>query len=216
MGTLQNGLMGGFSGKVGPVVGATWRNKNIIRSAPQLSNKPRSQAQLSNQSNFGLVSTFLVKYRSFINAYFIPDADCKAAYGSAMSYHRKHANIQQDGLYYMNYPKVLISKGTLPGVLGITLTSLPNNGLQLTWEDNSEQTLAAPNDLLTVATYAPALHTFYFFGACAERQDTTVQLTIPAGFTEQNLQLWATFTDQAAHPTAATSCYVGEVNGVRN
>ncbi|HBY69738.1 MAG TPA: hypothetical protein DEG69_19560 [Flavobacteriaceae bacterium] len=116
----------------------------------------------------------------------------------------------------MNYPKVLISKGTLPGVLGITLTSLPNNGLQLTWEDNSEQTLAAPNDLLTVATYAPALHTFYFFGACAERQDTTVQLTIPAGFTEQNLQLWATFTDQAAHPTAATSCYVGEVNGVRN
>lgn len=211
MGTLQNGLMGGFSGKVGPVVGATWRNKNIIRSAPQLSSKPRSQAQLSNQSNFGLVSTFLAKYRSFINAYFIPDADGKAAYGSAMSYHRKHATIQENGLYYMNYPKVLISKGTLPGVLGITLTPLPNDDIQLTWEDNSEQTLAAPTDLLTVATYAPALHTFYFFEACAERQDTTVNLTIPAGFTEQPLQLWATFTDQAEHPAAASSCYVGEL-----
>ncbi|PVW12850.1 DUF6266 family protein [Marixanthomonas spongiae] len=213
MGTLQNGLMGGFSGKVGPVVGATWRNKNIIRSAPQLSNKPRSQAQLSNQSNFGLVSTFLAKYRAFINAYFIPDADGKAAYGSAMSYHRKHATIKINGLYYMNYLKVLISKGPLPGVWNLTFTQGAINSFQLTWDDNSEQPLAAPNDLLTVATYAPALHTFYFFEACAERQDTSVQLTIPAGFTEQNLQLWATFTDQAKHPTAATSCYVGEVNG---
>ena len=213
MGTIQNGLLGGFSGKVGPLVGARWRNKNIIRSAPQPSSKPRSQKQVSNQSNFGLVSSFLAKYRAFINNYFIPDADEKSAYGSAMSYHRKHATLQEDGLHYMNYPNVLISKGALPGVMGATLTTGAANSLQLTWDDNSEQALAAPTDLLTVAAYAPALHTFYFFKACAERKYTTVQLTIPAGFTQQNLQLWATFTDQAAHPTAATSCYVGEVDG---
>ncbi|RFN60351.1 DUF6266 family protein [Marixanthomonas ophiurae] len=213
MGTIQNGLLGGFSGKVGPVVGATWRNKNIIRSAPQPSSIPRSQAQLSNQSDFGLVSSFLAKYRFFLKQYFGESTAPSQRFYDAMSYHKLHATRQENGLFYMNYPKVLISKGAIPGVLGVTLTLGVNNSIQLTWTDNSEQALAAPNDLLTVAAYAPALHTFYFFEACAERQDTTVNLTIPAGFTEQPLQLWATFTDQAKHPTAATSCYVGEVNG---
>ena len=78
MGTLHNGLLGGFSGKVGPVVGVTLRNKTILRSLPQPSNKPRSPKQLGNQSSFGLVSSFLAKYRTFINAYFTPDADGKA------------------------------------------------------------------------------------------------------------------------------------------
>jgi len=213
MGTIKNGLLGGFSGKVGPVVGATWRNKNIIRSAPQPSSKPRSQAQLSNQSDFGLVSSFLSKYRFFLKQYFGESPVPSQRFYNAMSYHKLHATRQEDGLFYMNYPKVLISKGATPGVLGVTLTLEANNSIQLTWDNNSEQALAAPNDLLTVAAYAPALHTFYFFEACAERQDTTVQLTIPARFTDKNLKLWATFTNQAKHPTAATSCYVGEVNG---
>ena len=213
MGTLHNGLLGGFSGKVGPVVGVTLRNKTILRSLPQPSNKPRSPKQLGNQSSFGLVSSFLAQYRTFINAYFTPDADGKAPYGSAMSYHKLHATRKENGMYYINYPQVLISKNALPGILGGTLSTGADDTLQLTWTDNSDQPLAAATDLLTVAAYAPALHRFYFFEGCAERQDSSVQLTIPPGFTKHDLQLWATFTEQAKHPMAATSWYVGEVDG---
>ena len=36
MAEIKKGILGGFSGKVGPVVGANWRGKDIIRSTPNL------------------------------------------------------------------------------------------------------------------------------------------------------------------------------------
>ena len=39
MGTYNKGILGAFSGKVGPVVGATWRGKEVMRSLPKKSNR---------------------------------------------------------------------------------------------------------------------------------------------------------------------------------
>ena len=40
MATFEKGILGGFSGKVGNVVGSRWRGKNIMRSLPQRGNYP--------------------------------------------------------------------------------------------------------------------------------------------------------------------------------
>lgn len=34
MGTIKQGILGGFSGKVGNIVGASWRGIDYIRSMP--------------------------------------------------------------------------------------------------------------------------------------------------------------------------------------
>ena len=39
MGTYNKGILGAFSGKVGPVVGATWRGKDVMRSLPKKTNR---------------------------------------------------------------------------------------------------------------------------------------------------------------------------------
>ena len=59
MARITKGILGGFSGKVGLVVGASWRGQDIIRSTPKPSSKPPSEKQLLQQLKFRLVIDFL-------------------------------------------------------------------------------------------------------------------------------------------------------------
>ncbi len=45
MGKYNKGILGAFSGKVGPVVGSSWRGRDVLRSCPKKSNKVASQLQ---------------------------------------------------------------------------------------------------------------------------------------------------------------------------
>ncbi|MDD2265168.1 MAG: DUF6266 family protein, partial [Bacteroidales bacterium] len=47
MGTIKQGILGGFSGKVGNIVGASWRGIDYIRSMPASVRNPRTVAQVS-------------------------------------------------------------------------------------------------------------------------------------------------------------------------
>lgn len=40
MGTIKKGILGGFSGKVGTVVGGSWKGISYMRSLPQKVKKP--------------------------------------------------------------------------------------------------------------------------------------------------------------------------------
>jgi hypothetical protein len=42
MGTIKQGILGGFSGKVGTVVGASWKGIAYMRSLPQKVKNPRT------------------------------------------------------------------------------------------------------------------------------------------------------------------------------
>lgn len=46
MGRIKKGILGGFSGKVDSVVGASWRGIDYMRSLPRTSDKPATVAQL--------------------------------------------------------------------------------------------------------------------------------------------------------------------------
>lgn len=43
MATYKKGILGAFSGTVGPVVGASYRGKDVIRSRPKKSSKPATE-----------------------------------------------------------------------------------------------------------------------------------------------------------------------------
>jgi hypothetical protein len=50
MGTIKQGILGGFSGKVGTVIGASWKGINYMRSIPQHVKNPRTAGQVSQRS----------------------------------------------------------------------------------------------------------------------------------------------------------------------
>ena len=49
MAIFSKGILGGFSGKVGNVIGSSWRGKDVLRSLPTKRNWVATQSQLDQQ-----------------------------------------------------------------------------------------------------------------------------------------------------------------------
>ncbi len=52
MGTIRKGILGGFHGTVGTVVGSFWNGINVMRSLPETTNTDFSATQLAAQARF--------------------------------------------------------------------------------------------------------------------------------------------------------------------
>lgn len=62
MGVIKRGILGGFSNKVGPVVGSSWKGIDVIKSKPVSVSNPNSPAQQVQRSAMRDANIFL---RSF-------------------------------------------------------------------------------------------------------------------------------------------------------
>jgi hypothetical protein len=128
----------------------------------------------------------------------------------AVSYHLRRATVLVGETYEMDYPEVLISKGDLPGMQSPTATSTVGTTLALTWQDNSDQGLAAPTDRLFVVCYCPELDRFEMYEDVTNRDDEEASLDLPSFYADKRVEVWATFV-AANHHHAATSSYLGSI-----
>ncbi len=66
MGTIKQGVLGGFSGKVGTVIGSFWKGKSVMRSiAPHIAN-PKSDGQQVQRQKFAVVIKFIQSMVQFL------------------------------------------------------------------------------------------------------------------------------------------------------
>lgn len=211
MGTFSKGILGGFSGKVGNVVGARWRGKDVMRSLPTRGTYTATQLQIEQRERFKTAVMFLTPIKNLLSEYFGKPQGDKSSFNLATGYHIKNA-LLPDGLggYVIDYPKVLIGKGDLRGISNGGVTLDTNQEVTISWDDNSGQGNAATTDELVVVGYCEALGLFETANPAGTRNLTTVQLPLPAYWAGQEIQLWATFVT-ADHKQAATSTYLGAV-----
>jgi len=208
MGTYHSGPLGDFSGKIGNVVGSTWRGKAVMRSLPIKSTKAPSLSQQVQRDKFKAVMTFLNPLKELLNTTFGNNSQVKTPFNNATSYHLKEAVMDVNDTWQMLYPKVLISEGALQGIQQAVLTPMPNHSLLLQWADNSLQAYAYADDQLLLVVYAPALQRYAVFTDEATRQDGTATLSLPEEFTGQAIETWASFMTATGNK-AALSVYLG-------
>lgn len=211
MGTFTKGILGGFSGKVGNVVGARWRGKDIMRSLPTRGTYTPTQAQLDQRSRFATVVKFLTPIKAMLSAYFGKQQGDKSSYNLAVGYHIKNAVLPGpvDG-YVMDYPKVLIAKGDLRGLSNGAVALGTGQTIGIAWDDNSGQGNASATDGLVVVVYCEALDLFESANPAGTRDATAVQIPLPAYWAGQEVYVWASFVTADAK-LAATSTYLGTV-----
>ncbi len=207
MAIQADNIFGTFSGRVGRVVGVTWRGMAVLRMAPEKSSKKPSPAQVLQRAKFSAAMGFLNPIKPFLAKRFGKMEGAKAPFDLALSYHLREAIRVEGNNLQIIYPKVCISKGHLRGVEGASAVVEPNNELTVEWTDNCAQSFANPDDLLTIVLYAPSSSEFYFFENIAQRQDTSVQLPLPDKAVGVTVYCWATFI-MFTGEFAATSCYI--------
>lgn len=66
MGVIKQGILGGFSNKVGTVIGSSWKGIAVMRSMPQSVANPKTASQVANRSKFGQITKLGVQILSSV------------------------------------------------------------------------------------------------------------------------------------------------------
>ena len=208
MATFNKGILGGFSGKVGTVIGANWRGKNVMRSIPTPSKKKPTDAQLLQQMRFAKAIDFLQPVRSITNRYFGGSIRHLSGYNEATSYTLKNALELIDDLPVIVPERALLTKGDLAAVQQLTLTATTTT-LQADWPNNSGQGNAKATDFMNVVCYCEENKLFVLFEEVAQRDSESVVLNIPDVFAGKELDVWY-YLSTEQRDKACTSMYLGK------
>ncbi len=153
MAIIKHGINGGFSGKVGTVVGYNRLGKWVIRGLPELSEKAKqgTPKQKASRSLFSKLQRFLSQTLAFVRVGFNMEGRLRqiTAHNAAISHNMLNA-FSADG--EIDYKKVLFTFGNLPGALNATVEK-NDIGLHFSWTNNSSEKLAQPDDQVMLLAF---------------------------------------------------------------
>lgn len=209
MASFQKGILGGFSGKVGTVIGGNWKGIDYMRSKGGNKNKNPTQPQLSQQLKFGLCIRFLQTMSGLVEVGFKTFAVQKTGINSALSYLLQNAVAGAYPTFNIVYSDVLVSRGDLPNVLGPAVVSGAASVVTFSWTDNSGVGSTKPTDKAILAAYCPAFNQCIYTTGSADRSALTDSIDLST-FAGQLIETYIGFIS-ADGKSVATSIYTGQV-----
>jgi hypothetical protein len=210
MGTYNKGILGAFTGKVGPVVGSTWRGKDVMRSLPRKSKKEATLLQQMQRDKFALVAQFLQPITGIISRYFGIKSGLATQKNQASAYLLKNAADHDGTQAFWDYSKILVTRGDLLGLSSLSGVAAGNQDVDITWVNNSSQGNAQATDLVLAVVYEPTTQLTWVQEAIASRDAETVTLSLPNYWSGLPVHVYIAVV-AANDAKYATSQYLGEI-----
>ena len=189
MGKIKQGIMGGFAGKVGPVIGTSWKGKAVMRSRALSFNDRNSQAQQEQRARFRLLSKFFSAIGSFVSVGFRSRAVEMTAPNAALSANIGEAITGTFPNYEIDFAKVMVSAGSLDLPFNAQ-ASVDSNTLNITWADNSGMGSAKATDKVMVLLYNKTKNQSISDFDVASRSERTGSVTIPTAWNSDSVEVW--------------------------
>lgn len=210
MGTIKKGILGGFSGTVGTVVGANWRGMDVIRSRPKASGGKPTPLQLMQRSKFALAIKFQNSLRSMQSRLYGENAGVKSRVNLAASYLLREVVDYVNDQAVLKMEKVIITKGLLTGFQNLAVTDAAAQTLNFTWTDNSNQMLAKATDIFCTAVYEEESGDFEIKEGPETRTVGTASVVLPELWAGKTVHVYA-FLQTEEQDAACNSLYLGTV-----
>jgi len=209
MGTIKQGILGGFSGKVGTVIGGSWKGISYMRSQAQSVKNPRTDGQLSQRSKFALALDFLKPLTDIVRTGFKLYTNKQTAFNAAMSYTLANAISGDYPDYELNFASTLISRGALTSATNGVATSA-NGSVTVTWGDNTGVGTAKATDKALIAVLNADKGEAVTVSAGEVRSTATQSVSVPADWMGEEVQVYLGFISADAKEVA-NSIYLGSV-----
>lgn len=208
MGRVTNSILSGTSGRTGRIIIANVHGVEISRARPVKRNTV-TEPQSAHQQLFRFAVAFLGLYKSFARLFFGKRKGLITPYNQAQA--NVMESIQLSGSnVIVNYDKVLISKGNLLEMIPGSLSAGAAQAITVTWTNNAPPASSNENDLCSIFVYMPSRRDGQLFNGVAARQAGTATVNMLPFYTDEEVHVWATFTDVAAS-MACNSKYMGSV-----
>lgn len=207
MGRIKNGILGGFSGKVGSVVGASWLGIDYMRALPKKSTKPATDFQLAQRNKMAMLRGFLLGVEDIIEQC-IQNITKYKKMNEALSYNMLNAI---EGVYpdqKINFKNLLFSRGELRGAWSAKAISVEPHSIDFSWENGIAMPLCATDDQVTVVVYNPEKLQFCKLQNAGLREDKITRLILPENFTGDTVHCYISFYSDD-RKLASTGEYLG-------
>ena len=193
MSKYNQGILGPFSGRVGSIVGAKWKDQFVMRARPY----PKQEVdpttrQLSQRNRFALMSAAMGVLSGAANLGFKFNAKLSkmSARNIAMQENMANAMTESSGVWSINNLEVVVARGNFGNVESIQGAYSANN-MQVSWTNNAGSTIGVlpsgyrvtlvDTDRVYIvfwnATKNQALYNIFGNGS---RDDASAQLAKPA------------------------------------
>lgn len=209
MGQIKQGILGGFSGKVGTVIGSNWKGISYMRAIAPNVKDARTAKQLAQREKFALTMSFLRSLQSYIRIGFKSYATHQSAFNATMSYNLRNAIKGVSPDWSIDYSKVMVSRGSL--VLPLNIQKVSNEGeIGISWIDNSGVANALDTDFAMPLAYNAVKHEAVYDMTSSCRGDEGVSLEYPSNWAGDTVHVYLGFVSEDGY-LVSDSVYVGEV-----
>lgn len=210
MGKISQGVLGGFSGKIGNVIGGSWKGIDYMRIKPASVANPRTEGQVDQRTKFTAALQFLQPLKDYVKVGYKAYANKMTEFNSAMSHILGNAVTGISPDFVIDYSSALLSRGSLPGALNPAASSLIAGSVVVTWADNTLNGTAAATDKSLIALYnAEKVEAIYTMEG-AVRSAGTQALTVPDNYSGDDLHAFISF-QSADGSSISNSIYIGTV-----
>lgn len=189
MGIIKRGILGGFSGRIGNVVGSSWKGLAVVKSLPLSVANPRTTAQTTQRSKFANCVAFA---SMLLTEIIKPLWDRNAVHMSGFNaFCQANIDLTPSGVD-PDYENLVISQGALGTIPDQDFTYDPlGSEITITWDGTPSGSYQAANDQIVGFAYVPAEDLILFVSAGVERADETLTISVPTALGETPTIYWA-------------------------
>lgn len=209
MGTIKKGILGGFSGKVGNVVGASWKGISYIRSMPASILNPRTEKQLTQRNRFSLMGRQLKTLNPILKVGFKGvTGRGMTTYSTAMAYNIDKAVKGEYPDFAIDYAKLQIAVGPLYPANNAS-AACEDGSLNFVW-DGAAVNNAKPTDrVMAIACNVNRNEVVYDLDVAA-RADASASLDLPSAWADDEVETYLVFASDDGS-MVSNSLYTGKV-----
>ena len=199
MAKIAEGILGGFNGKVGTVVGYRFKGRWCMRAKARFVSNPKTQAQQEHRMLFGDMVRLASRMLPVLRLGFRHEADAKGlTEGNAFV----KINWQRTG-GLLTYSRLQVARGPLAPV-GFEGYTLDDEGvLTVRWEKNPTRGRANSDDRVAIFLYNAALGQGKLVDR-ALRRHQSINIILPDGWEMSDVHLYGFVADSEGHCSVST------------
>lgn len=211
MARFLKGIHGAYSGKVGNVVGSSWRSVNYVRTLPKKSAKTPTQGQLAQREKFSILASFLSPIQDLLNLGYSDSLQTKATgYNKAFGHAIKHAFTGSYPFFDIDYSKLIISRGSSMPLFAASWMETQPLHVELSWLRSTSKIMGYNDDSVILLVYnVDKKH--YNVMETAIRQDESLDFSFPSIFAGDTIVGWV-FTGERDGVKTSPSYYLGQLH----
>ena len=212
MGNIKQGILGGFSGTVGPVVGSSWKGISYMRGKAQSVKDRNTLAQKKQRQKFAIAIKFISVVTPYINYGYKNYAVKQTCGNAAVSYiFKNNCIIGEYPDYSIDYQTIKVALGQLRKAENPTVV-LTSGTASFNWSDNSGNGNAQAGDIAMALLYNKDKKEAEYDIGNATRADGVLTFSYPSGWQGDNVVAYLSFMSEDGK-LVADSEYLGEIAG---